>query len=486
MANIADPAAKDVKAKELISEFGDPKLLATLSRRAKKRCRPMWVKILIRTSQVAGVIFAYLLVCSIPFFIGKPRPSVNYLDVISKEFENNRDPNCNDKAAYDSAAALATAYPIEIDKVPVWPGDVNETRRKLITEWLNSNKKAIEAFRKANKHDVFWFAYNYESLNIDSAKPLYLQIDNLRKDSALMHYRYLAYAVSQNSVVLAHAGNTKQALEDCARLSEFGSRQGGQGLAVEQIVGIAINALADKASFEILARAELPHDILKKFQNSLLSIPYTSVHYGIEKILYFDLIQHYYSDDSSGNGHVLGKALPYIYTDAKSSMLRFLTFDYPTKKEMLATVDSYYNELELNCEITPWERRQIKSNRPPQVPMMLVLTGESLIQVAQIAWRNRVYHDGLIATVALLRYKAEKGSNPEILDELVNAGYLTQLPRDPFSDKPLVYKKTNEGFTIYSVGLNFKDDGGKLERDKKGKPQMWAGKGDAVFWPVSK
>ena len=33
---------KEKKAKEVIENFGDAKLIATLARRAKKRCRPMW------------------------------------------------------------------------------------------------------------------------------------------------------------------------------------------------------------------------------------------------------------------------------------------------------------------------------------------------------------------------------------------------------------------------------------------------------------
>jgi len=487
LANITDPAEKEQKAKALITEFGDPKLLATFSRRAKKRSRPMWVKILIRTSQATAVIFAYLIACSAPFFIGKPRPSVNYLDVISKELQNNRDPNCNDKPAYDSAAALSTAYPKEIEKVPFWPDDVNETNRILIAKWLNDNKQAIDAFRHADKYDAFWFAYNYESLNIDRTKPLHLQMDKFIQNvnSTLMHYRYLAYAVSQNAMILASQGNIRQALEDCANLSKFGSMQGGQGLVVEQLVGIGINTIGHKASFEILARANVPNDDLKKFQNSLSALPYISINYASEKILYLDLIQHYFSDNGSGDGHVLARGLPYVCTDSRNSIIKsLLTFDFPTKKEALTIVSSSYDQLQINSQRTPYDLRESEYPKSPQIPMMLAMNNDALNKVAQITWRDRVYHEGLIATVATLRYKAQTGACPDKLDDLVKAGYLPQIPPDPFGTGPLVYSKTADGFTLYSVGLNFKDDGGKIEKDKKGKPQMWSDKADAVFWPV--
>jgi hypothetical protein len=58
---------------------------------------------------------------------------------------------------------------------------------------------------------------------------------------------------------------------------------------------------------------------------------------------------------------------------------------------------------------------------------------------------------------------------------------------DPWSDKPLVYKKTESSFTLYSVGKNFVDDGGVSAKDKDGQIQMWNEKeGDVVFWPVVK
>jgi hypothetical protein len=58
---------------------------------------------------------------------------------------------------------------------------------------------------------------------------------------------------------------------------------------------------------------------------------------------------------------------------------------------------------------------------------------------------------------------------------------------DHFSDAPMVYRKTEDGFTLYSVGLNFVDDGGVMGKDSKGKTILWNEKeGDAVFWPVLK
>ncbi len=43
-------------ARELITEFGNAKLLSRLIKRAKKRCRPLWAKCVIRTCQIVLVL----------------------------------------------------------------------------------------------------------------------------------------------------------------------------------------------------------------------------------------------------------------------------------------------------------------------------------------------------------------------------------------------------------------------------------------------
>jgi len=56
---------------------------------------------------------------------------------------------------------------------------------------------------------------------------------------------------------------------------------------------------------------------------------------------------------------------------------------------------------------------------------------------------------------------------------------------DPYSDKPLVYKRKGEGFILYSVGPNFIDDGGTVAV-VNGRTMKWGTKeqGDIVLWPV--
>ena len=67
-----------------------------------------------------------------------------------------------------------------------------------------------------------------------------------------------------------------------------------------------------------------------------------------------------------------------------------------------------------------------------------------------------------ITALALERYRrAHGGTAPDSLDALVPA-FLPAVLVDPFSGKPLVYKKEAAGYLLYSVDVNRVDDGGAL------------------------
>ena len=56
--------------------------------------------------------------------------------------------------------------------------------------------------------------------------------------------------------------------------------------------------------------------------------------------------------------------------------------------------------------------------------------------------------------------KAKQGRLPENLGALVPE-FLDDLPADPFDGKPMRYRVFPDGFAVYAVGENCKDDGGE-------------------------
>jgi hypothetical protein len=64
------------------------------------------------------------------------------------------------------------------------------------------------------------------------------------------------------------------------------------------------------------------------------------------------------------------------------------------------------------------------------------------------------------AGLACRLYKNRMGRYPESLEALV-PDFLAGIPIDPFTGKSFVYRRKGEGFIVYSLGSNQKDDGGR-------------------------
>lgn len=75
--------------------------------------------------------------------------------------------------------------------------------------------------------------------------------------------------------------------------------------------------------------------------------------------------------------------------------------------------------------------------------------------------RNRTIRRLLATELALHIYRAERGEWPASLDALV-PDYLPEVPLDPFSDAPLIYRLAEDQseYLLYSINVNRVDDGG--------------------------
>ena len=99
--------------------------------------------------------------------------------------------------------------------------------------------------------------------------------------------------------------------------------------------------------------------------------------------------------------------------------------------------------------------------------------------IYNISFRFNAQIEGLIVTVAIFRYRLEQGDLPDNLEQLVQAGYMAELPLDPYSGEPFVYKKLDsDDFLLYSLGLDFDDDGGTRSAKKA---EIY--NGDEIIWP---
>jgi hypothetical protein len=312
-------------------------------------------------------------------------------------------------------------------------------------------------------------------------------------------------------------------MKACYRL---GRHLRGDKSLVEQLVGTAIEAMAAQTIRDILSEHEVDADILatlqKDFEEVIADEDFT-VSFKFERLGIYDEIQRCFTEDRLGGGHlylprisgfgsweedkepehsyaiiiyalISSISSPDQWPDAAGGAYKLLytLFAHPNKRQTREMVDRLYDYWDGMAEKTPAQIQAENIDIEKQVMemikgnLLLEILTPALGKVCEITYRNKIGVEATLPVIAILRYKHDTGSCPGKLQELVTAGYLKGLPIDPFSDRTLVYRRTDDEFLLYSVGLNLKDDGGEVVRDKRGGIEIWADEGDAVFWPVSK
>jgi hypothetical protein len=79
----------------------------------------------------------------------------------------------------------------------------------------------------------------------------------------------------------------------------------------------------------------------------------------------------------------------------------------------------------------------------------------------------------LMLDLALRAYHADHGAYPPKLG-LLTPQYLAEVPLDPFSEKPFVYRPARQDFVLYSVGGDGVDNGGNFDK-KQHQVTQWEG-----------
>jgi len=520
----ANDKERDGKVRRLIEDFGDVKLLAVLLRRAKKRCRPLWRTIVARAFQTVGVLILCFIVYCIYISVGKPTISVNYVEEMTRISRPVADESLNAAPLYQRAIDAYKEPPeIErevkgpeigrrgVEKVDLlvairhkdWIGDLTEEETSSLEQCLSSNAEAVRFFKQASRKPHCW--WHREAKDNIVMYVLMPGLGGVRNTARLLCWQ---------AKLKAFNGDIEGAFENLLVCYRAGSHFKGPRSLVEQLVGIAIQGIATRNALIILNNREIDGRLLKSFQDELEQLMAEDTYvmdYQTERFFALDFIQRCYTDDGKGSGHMSPRGLKKysgvlglagfesgVYEGDVGDYGQFLGISLVSadRREMSRAFEQFYNNAQGWTTKTPWQLREenvdfemgladwstLKKVRYWPVTFFMPALGK----VSEVAYRNKVGVEAFVATVAILRYKQEHGNYPENLSELLEAGLLKELPMDPFSNEPVVYRKMDDDFMLYSVGLNFEDDGGQVVRDKRARVKKWADEGDEVFWPVDK
>jgi hypothetical protein len=359
----------------------------------------------------------------------------------------------------------------------LWPSELTDRQRSLLTEWVAENSDALTQLRLGVQmaQDGNPFKDDIDLPTTPEEGP-----DLLPELARMTAFRAKLAATER--------GLTAEAQEDLLMCYRLGCELAQSASLVEYQIGIALQGLAADVVYDTLSRMSVDTTTMLRLQTCIQ--------------------QATAAGDGSLANIIRGQRLCFIPplrrsfegTDPQSKLKHDEAVLYAveldlTWEEMDALDLRYgrtiwdsaagYAYCRLFLSLSPLERRARRldfwkdlarlTHENPLVNLVM-FNGPRL---ARARANYSAHQDALVATLALLRYRAEKGRFPDTLQELVSAGFASRLPMDPYSGKPQVYRRMDTDFILYSWGEDFDDDGGRhfdWGQHKEG--------GDHVFWPV--
>ncbi len=497
---------REQKARQLVNGFGDAKMLAVLLRRAKKRCRPLWRTVVARAFQTVGVLFVCLVLYIVWFLTGKPVVTTNYIAELNNIVRPVADESLNAAPLYNKAAKVFEDLSDDISRLLGKKYyEVTSEEKQVLEKWLTENEESFRLVVAGSQKPYYWQHYEGDEM-------LSVLMPHLAR------FRRIVFSLRWRALLLIEKGRYEDAFSDIKTCYRFGRHvKGNVVVLIEQLVGIAVEALAVENLRGILSENQIDSEALTMLQRDLEQIMAGedfAMSFAGEKLFVYDEIQRCFTEDRFGGGHLylsrisqvssLGdESVPSlqniiiesIFTPQAWPVVVKVLFFHPNKQQTRDATDRFYAYCETIAQKTPAQIRAegidveketmkiIKDN------VFLNILAPALQRASEMGHRHKSNVEATVTVLALQRYKADKGSYPDDLQQLISTGYLRQLPLDVYSDKPLVYRKTEDSFILYSFGENFKDDGGKPRTDSGGRPRLWGHDeedSDAVFWPVLK
>jgi hypothetical protein len=497
LRNCKTDEEKERKAKEIIDNFGDAKMLAILARRAKKRCRPLWQKTVIKAFQTFGIIIGLFIIYLIWFLSGKPNITTDYLAELN-QMVRPADVNDSQNAAvyYNQAAEKIKNMPEGLKDIFAKSYyECNEPEKKQGQDWLAKNQDVFNLVSSGSEKPYYWRKYEAENNELLSILMPYLH-----------GYRRISTMLCWQGCFSVQQGNYHQALEDIMTTYRFGKHLRAGFSLVEQLVAIAIESVATRNVRDILSRYPIDSAELAKLSGDMQTIIQDEdfrINFEGEKLFMYDEIQRCFTDDFIGSGHIYPRRLLDLIGDftgdeKETKLVKYLYITYkslltqPNRNETVKKVDRFYDYYNKMADMSLVQQRLHREDIEKEIEeiignnLLIAIMKPAFLKVIELGYRNKADVHATLTVIAAIRYKQDRGDWPDSLEQLFEKGYLKEIPIDPYSDEPLVYKKTENDFLLYSFGSDFDDDGGKIGLTEKGKPNMWnAEDGDAVFWPVA-
>ena len=339
--------------------------------------------------------------------------------------------------------------------------------------WILANKRSLQLFREATEiRDCFFPRRHPESGQLS---------DVLFPD--LAHEVIMTRLLYEKARGQLDSGDVDGAVEDLILVMRAARHLDALPSMFEWIASRTSVVVVYKTLIEWLAVGDRPLNYeatLRKLMHEDMSflVPRRRILMNKIKIMSWDVFQHMRIVD--GEEKLFQTQSDLNIAVAELDRLAEPYFDLFTEEYAKARVLS--EELDSRLTLDSIKDRVTRAHATPHALAIWTFV-DRYGNVLDWVWKYAVVHreamtarNAAYALLAINAHKAKHGHWPNSLAAAM-PGVLAAYKEDPFSGKDLVYRPDEGKPVLYSVGLDGKDDGGKLT------PKSWSETGDEVFLP---
>jgi len=359
----------------------------------------------------------------------------------------------------------------------------------VLADWLAANEKPLAILAEACKRPRCYQPMTSTDMVAVIAEAL----------PAIQQYREFARRLFTRAMLRVEEGKTDEAWEDLLNCHRLARLVGQRPMLVDALVAMAIEGMACSGDRVLLQHARLTAAQAVKMRNDLGNLPPL-----VDLAAAFDLGERFLSLDFVSTGARQGLAeFAYLLTmkgvgmwikqlvdslgDAMIDWDEILRMDNSCcdrfvaayrkpsrgeRKEAIRKIDEDLDKLAEDVrDMKSLARsalagpRQAISRRVGEAFVVQFLS--TAARVADADDLAVMRFDLVKLAFALASHRADHGAYPTKLADLAPK-YVAQVPKDIFVDADLHYRREGDGYLLYSVGVNGKDDGGKGQEDRKG------------------
>jgi hypothetical protein len=358
----------------------------------------------------------------------------------------------------------------------------------LLADWLKANEQPLIVVAEAARRPQYYSPLVPAGKDEDSAGLLGALLPAVQK------CRGLAGALSARAMLRAGRGDPDGAWQDLLTCHRLGRLVARGGTLIEYLVGVAIDQITSNSDMGFLAGTKPDAKRAERYLRDLQNLPpFPAAADKVDVTERFVFLEQVSLLNRRGNHFLAGVIDPKDEGGGQRVERKLGAIDWDPA---LRRANQWYDRLvaalrekeygvrqkkldQIEAELKTLKEKLVDSGAVARLldekqagPVVGQAVGDVLVtllipavrKVAMASDRIRQVQANNTLAFALEWYQREHGRYPKTLDVLTPR-YLKSVPGDLFSGKALIYRPSDEGYLLYSVGANGKDEGGRGYED---------------------